>query len=147
MPSTPDIQPEQLIRALNLQPLLPEGGWFRQAYLCAEEIPAQALPERYPRTAKPFGSAIFYLLTSDPGSFSALHRLPSDELYHFYLGDPLELSLLYPDGSSHLVILGQDVLHGQQLQALAPRGVWQGSRLAPGGRYALVGTSMAPAFT
>lgn len=138
---------EQVIQALGLQPLPVEGGLFRQTYQSSELVPLAGLPERYPREARPFGTAIFYLLTNQPDSFSALHRLPTDEVYHFYLGDPLELTLLYPGGEGRQVILGQSILEGQQPQFCAPRGVWQGSRLVPGGEFALLGTTMAPGFT
>jgi len=138
---------EEIIRVLDLQPLPVEGGLFRETYQSAERLPAGTLPERYGQEDKPFGTAILYLLTADKDSFSALHRLPSDEIYHFYLGDPLEMTLLLPDGSSRQVILGSDVLNGQQVQYVAPQGAWQGSRLVPGGRFALLGTSMAPGFT
>jgi len=140
-----DIQ--ELIRLLNLQPLPNEGGLFRQVYCSQDRIAGEALPERYPRKEKPFGTAILYLLTSDPDSFSAFHRLPTDETWHFYLGDPLEMTLLYPDGSSRQVILGQDLFNGQHVQYTVPRGVWQGTRLRAGGRFALAGTTMAPGFT
>jgi len=138
---------EQVIQALGLQPLPTEGGLFRETYQSSEMIPPAGLPERYPREARLFGTAIFYLLTNQPDSFSALHCLPTDEIYHFYLGDPLELTLLYPDGESRQVILGQSILEGQRLQFSVPCGVWQGSRLVPGGEFALVGTTMAPGFT
>jgi len=138
---------EQIIQALGLQPLPAEGGLFRETYRSDEMIPPGGLPERYPREPRLFGTAIFYLLTSQPDSFSALHRLPTDEIYHFYLGDPVEMTLLYPGGESRQVILGQAILQGQQLQFCVPRGVWQGSRLAPGGQFALMGTTMAPGFT
>ena len=139
------LTPEQLIELLELEPLPVEGGMFRQTYCSAETIPQAGLPARY-RGDKPFATAIYYLLTSDPDSFSALHRLPTDEMYHFYLGDPVELLLLFPDGGSRRIVLGQDLLHGQQVQFVVPRGVWQGSRLVPGGRFALLGTTMAPGF-
>jgi len=140
------LTPEKLIEHLKLERLPVEGGYFRQTYCAGETIPRSALPERY-RGDKPFSTAIYYLLTSDPDSFSALHKLPTEEVYHFYLGDPVELLLLYPDGRSEQVRLGPDVLSGQQVQIVAPREVWQGSRLAPGGRFALLGTTMAPGFT
>ncbi len=70
--------------------------------------------------------------------------MPGDELYHFYLGDPLDLSLLHPDGRVETIRLGADLLAGERPQALAPGGVWQGSALAPGGSWALVGTTMSP---
>jgi uncharacterized protein len=138
---------EQIIQLLGLQPLPAEGGLYRETYLSNERITGIALPERYQGQDRHFGSAIFYLLTSDLDSFSALHRLQSDEIYHFYLGDPLELTLLFPDGSAQQVILGQNLFEGQKLQFVVPKGVWQGSRVVPGGRYALVGTTMAPGFS
>jgi hypothetical protein len=137
---------EQLIRHLGLEPLPVEGGWFRQTYLAAENIPRDALPARY-GDAKPFGTAIYFLLTDEPDCFSALHKLPTDEIYHFYLGDPVEMLLLHPDGRSERVVLGPDVMRGQRVQFVAPRDAWQGSRLVAGGKFALLGTTMAPGFT
>ncbi|CAN5715855.1 cupin domain-containing protein [soil metagenome] len=137
---------EDLLQLYQFETLPVEGGIFKQIYLPAERIPRAALPARY-TSDKPFGTAILYLLTDDPNSFSALHKLPTDEIYHFYLGDPVEILQLYPDGRSRRVILGQDVLHGQQVQYVAPRDVWMGSHLFPGGKFALIGTTMAPGFT
>ncbi len=119
---------------------------FRQTYRSQDVLEAEHLPERY-QTDKPAGTAIYYLLTDEPGSFSTMHRLPTDEIYHFYLGDPVEMLLLFPDGSGRQVILGRDVLNGQHVQYVVPRGVWQGLRLTPGGSYALMGTTMAPGYT
>ncbi|MFN8490921.1 MAG: cupin domain-containing protein [Caldilineaceae bacterium] len=137
---------EALLKLYSFEPLPVEGGFFRQTYLARETIPHAALPKRYPHD-KPFGTAILYLVTDDPNSFSALHRLPTDEIYHFYLGDPIEMLQLYPDGRSDRIILGQDVLNGQRVQYVAPRDVWMGSHLVPGGKFALIGTTMAPGFT
>lgn len=136
----------ELIEALRLKPLPVEGGFYCQTYVSEETLPATSLPARY-RVDKPVATHIYYLLTDEPDSFSALHRLPTDEIFHFYLGDPVEMLHLHPDGRSERVILGPDVLGGQRVQHAAPRGVWQGSRLIEGGRYALMGTSMAPGFT
>jgi uncharacterized protein len=135
----------QLIEHLGLEPLTFEGGHFRQTYLAQESISAQALPERYgaPRT---FGTAIYYLLTSEADSFSALHRLKTDEIYHYYLGDPVEMLLLYPERHGERIVLGPDILGGQHVQFVVPHGVWQGSRLIHGGSVALLGTTMAPGF-
>ncbi len=137
---------QQIIQELRLQPLPFEGGLYHETYRATEQLSAEALPARY-REEKPLSTAILYLLTNHPNSFSALHRLPSDEVWHFYLGDPLEMTLLEPGGAHRQVTLGSDVLGGQQVQFVVPRGVWQGTRLAPGGRYALVGTTMAPGYT
>ena len=67
-------------------------------------------------------------------------------MFHFYLGDPVEQWRLHPDGRVERVVLGGDMLGGQVVQSVAPRGAWQGSRLCPGGRFALLGTTMAPGF-
>jgi predicted cupin superfamily sugar epimerase len=143
----PQLSVEQIIQTLNLQPLIGEGGLYTETYRSTLNIPGDVLPESYAGRPKPAGTAIFYLLTNQPDSFSAFHRLPGDEIYHFYLGDPLELILLFPDGSSQHVLLGQDLLHNQHLQFVVPANAWQGSRVAPGGKYSLVGTTMAPGFT
>jgi len=135
----------QLIEHLRLEPLTFEGGHFLQTYVAAESIAAEALPARYGGPRK-LGSAIYYLLTSEPDSFSALHRLQTDEIHHFYLGDPVEMLLLHPDGRGERIVLGPDILGGQYVQFVVPRGVWQGSRLVYGGSFALMGTTMAPGF-
>src|SRR5262249_53922503 len=91
-----------------------------------------------------FGTAIYFLLT--PDTCSLMHRLKSDEVYHFYIGDPVELLLLREDGTGEITILGTNFDRGMRPQVIAPRGVCQGSRLVPGGRFALLGTAVAPGF-
>ena len=135
----------EITELLALEPLPIEGGLYRQTYVASEEIPAGALPERYGR-AKSLCTAIYYLLTDQPQSFSALHRLPTDEVYHFYLGDPVEMLLLFPHGHSEVIRLGHDLLGAEHVQFVVPSGVWQGSRLAEGGHFGLMGTTMAPGF-
>jgi predicted cupin superfamily sugar epimerase len=134
---------QDLIRLLDLQPLPREGGYFRSTYRSGDRLPAAALPSRYSHDHVS-GSAIYYLLT--PDTHSALHRLATDEIYHFYAGDPVQMLQLFEDGQGRLVTLGPDVLAGQYPQLAVPRGVWQGSMLLPGGTYALLGTTMAPGF-
>jgi len=135
------LTPARLMALLNLEPLAGEGGFFRRTYT-GPEMPEIAAAG--PRSSRAISSAIYYLLFDE--HFSAMHRLRTDEVYHFYLGDPVELLLLYPDGVGQVVILGSDLEAGQQVQLVAPAGVWQGSRVRPGGRLALMGTTMAPAF-
>lgn len=140
---------DDVIRALALVPLPGEGGYFRQTWVAPTQLPAR-LVDGVDRV-KPIGTAIYYLVTDAPDGFSALHRLPTDEVYHFYLGDPVEQLLLFPDGRSEVVVLGPDLASGQRVQHVAPRHVWQGTRLAPAeapraGRWALLGTTMAPGF-
>jgi hypothetical protein len=134
---------EQIIARLQLKPHPMEGGFFRETYRCAESVARAALPPRYAGD-KHFGTAIYYLLT--PQTYSEMHRLPTDEVFHFYAGDPVEMLQLWPDGSSKTLTLGSDVLAGHEPQVVVPRGVWQGSRLIPGSAFALLGATMAPAF-
>lgn len=135
---------ESLKRLLGLVPLPHEGGFFRETYRSSRELPATALGPAYgaPRS---LATAIYYLLT--PDTFSALHRLPGEEIFHFYLGDPVELVELRPDGSWRSTRLGHDLEGGMSVQHAVAGGTWQGSRLVEGGRYALLGTTMAPGFS
>ena len=92
-------------------------------------------------------TAIIAMLIDDPQSYSDMHRLPTDEIWHFYLGDAIELLLLDPDGEDEVVILGHDVLQGEYVQFVVPAGVWMGARVRPGGEYAVFGNTMAPGFS
>src|SRR5438046_10492032 len=126
---------EEIIALWQLRPLPLEGGYYRETYRSSDRLPT---------ADKALSTAIYYLLT--PRTFSALHRLPSDEIFHFYLGSPVQMLQLWTDGEGRVVTLGPDVLAGQSPQVLVPRGVWQGRYLLPGGAYALLGTTLAPAF-
>jgi predicted cupin superfamily sugar epimerase len=136
---------EKLIELLDLKPLPMEGGFFRETYRAEETFSPAQLPARYP-SARSFSTAIYYLLTSAPGCFSALHRVASDEVFHFYVGDAVEMLLLNPEGTWQRVELGNDLLRGERPQLVVPRGVWQGARVAAGGSFALLGTTVAPGF-
>ena len=137
------ITAEQIISLLGLKPHPEEGGYYAETYRSRETLPRNLWPERYtgPRS---FATAIYYLLT--PDTFSAMHRLQSDELFHFYLGDPVIMLQLRQDGSGEILTLGTDLLKGMRPQVVVPRGVWQGAGLLPGGRFALLGTTVAPGF-
>ena len=91
------------------------------------------------------GTAIYYLL--EPDTFSEIHRLKSDELFHFYLGDAVEMLQLRSDGKGERILIGTDLVAGERPQVVVPRGVWQGSqRLVKGGSWALLGCSVSPGF-
>ena len=134
---------EEVIRLLQLTPLELEGGFFRETYRSRWMIPGEHLPEGM-AGQRSIGTAIYYLIT--PETFSTLHRLPGTEVFHFYCGDPAVMLQLHPDGSSRAVTLGSDLTAGHQPQVVARGGIWQGCRLAPGGRWALLGTTMSPGF-
>ena len=133
----------EIIDLLGLEPLEPEGGCFAETYRAREQLAAAALPPRY-AGARAAATAIYYLLTAT--NCSRLHRLASDELFHFYLGDPVEMLQLGPDGTGHVALLGNDLRAGMRPQILVPRGVWQGARVRAGGALALLGTTVAPGF-
>jgi uncharacterized protein len=134
---------ERLKEILKLEPHPREGGWFRQTYVSAERIPQAELPGRYDGE-RAAATAIYYLLT--PTTFSEMHRLASDEVFHFYLGDPVEMLQLRPDGEGEVVRLGADIEGGMKPQLLVSQGVWQGSRLVAGGEVALLGCTVSPGF-
>ncbi len=133
---------EEIISLLRLMPH-PEGGFFAETYRSTGLIARDNLPSRYGGD-RSFGTAIYYLLT--PGTFSSMHRLAGDEIFHHYLGDPVEMLHLFPDGRGKIALLGADLASGMVPQAVVPAGVWQGARLVPGGTYALLGTTVAPGF-
>lgn len=141
LPEDPEIT--AIVRALNLVALPQEGGLYAETYRSARIMPAGAAgPEQTgPRAC---ATAIYYLVT--PTRFSALHRVASTEIFHFYMGDPVRMLQLRPDGSSAEVVIGTDLSAGQRPQVIVPRGVWQGTRLARGGRYALLGCTVSPGF-
>ena len=132
-----------LIEFLGLKPLPQEGGYYRETYRCENKLHADVLPGRYV-SDKNICTAIYYLLT--PRSSSTMHRLPTDEIYHFYLGDPVEMLILHPDGRGENIILGNDLAAGESIQHVVPGGSWQGAYLAESCRFALMGTTMAPGY-
>jgi predicted cupin superfamily sugar epimerase len=138
MPSAKEIQ-----ELLKLKPLRVEGGYFVETYRSEFALAQQSLPSGY-RGERPLSTAIYYMLT--PDTFSAMHRLKGDEVYHFYLGDSVEMLVLKRDGTGETIVIGPDVVSGMRLQHVVPGGAWQGSRLAPGGTLALMGTTMSPGF-
>lgn len=134
---------EKLKELLGLAPLPGEGGFYAETYRSEETITPDCLPARY-AGARSFATAIYYLLTQE--TFSAMHRLQSDEIYHFYLGDPVELLVLERGTPGAIVTLGNDPALGMRPQFAVPRGAWQGSRLKAGGEFALMGTTVTPGF-
>ena len=166
---------EEIIKLLKLQEHPVEGGYFLETYKSSHTITRENLPPGYKERVAPathevtkrysskkksshenkipihsstddrsFSTAIYYMLT--PGTFSEMHRLKGDEIFHFYAGSPVEMLQLFPDGSGKKVIIGNNIKQEEQPQVVVPAGVWQGSRLLPGGEFALMGTTMAPGF-
>jgi len=127
---------------LGLEPLPEEGGFYRETYRAKGEVPGGALSDH--DGSRNYSTAIYYLVT--PTEFSALHKLPQDEIFHFYLGDPVEMIQIDPNGDLKRIIIGNDIVGGQRPQVIAPGNTWQGTRLVGGGKWALLGTTVAPGF-
>ena len=127
----------EIKQLLQLEPHPCEGGSFRQTWASGVEC-------RTPQGDRASGTAIYYLL--ETGTFSEMHVLSSDEVFHFYLGDPVEMLQLWPSGESKVVRLGPDLANGEQVQVVVPAGVWQGTRLIGEGKVALLGCTVSPGF-
>jgi uncharacterized protein len=135
---------EDVKKLLGLAPHPREGGWFVRTYEAGELIAAEAFGDGRYAGARRTGTAIYYLL--EPETFSEMHRLESDEVFHFYVGDAVEMLQLTADGQGERVLIGNDLAGGHRPQVVVGRGVWQGSRLVAGGRWALLGCTVSPGF-
>ncbi|MHC4187679.1 MAG: cupin domain-containing protein [Planctomycetota bacterium] len=137
------ITADKIIEFFNMKPLPEEGGYYKETYRAPVTLSQTSIPKRY-NGQRSFSTAILYLLT--PKTFSALHRLKSDEIFHFYLGDPVTMLQLRADGNNEVITLGKDIMNNQRVQVIVPAGTWQGMFLNTGGKFALLGTTMAPGF-
>jgi predicted cupin superfamily sugar epimerase len=134
---------EEVIRKLRLKPLPDEGGYYRQTYKSDIGLPANIFGV-HSDLMRHVSTAIYFLET--PDGFSALHRIKSDEIYHFYAGDPVEMIQIDNSGTLSRFLLGSDILNNQSPQVVVAKGIWQASKLKAGGRWALMGTTVAPGF-
>jgi predicted cupin superfamily sugar epimerase len=129
---------------LGLVPHPREGGWYVRTWEAGEFVAADAFRDGRYAGARRTSTAIYYLL--EPGTFSEMHVLASDEVFHHYLGGAVEMLQLFADGSSKVTVLGKEIAAGQVLQHVVPRGVWQGSRMLREGEWALLGCTVSPGF-
>jgi predicted cupin superfamily sugar epimerase len=106
------LDPEQIIEMFSMRPLEPEGGYYVETFRAEESIGAEK-PAGQSGAKKSLYTSILYLLT--PDAQSMLHRLPSDEIYHFYMGDPVILLLLHPYGQVELLTLGHNLQGGERV--------------------------------
>jgi predicted cupin superfamily sugar epimerase len=134
-PSAPPDEVAAICAALGLRPH-PEGGFFAETYRAPRSLDA-------PQGPRATSTAIYYLLPA--GALSALHRLRSDEVWHFYAGQPIELHRIDEQGHHDVTRLGSDVLAGERPQLVVPAGVWQAAR-GPSHGFALCGCTVAPGF-
>ncbi|MBK6523934.1 MAG: cupin domain-containing protein [Bacteroidia bacterium] len=131
---------QQLISKFQLLPH-PEGGYYRETYRSVEVI--ETASKEFPHQRN-YSTAIYFLIEKD--NFSALHRIKSDELWHFYEGDALEVIEIDLKGNLIRTQVGRDVANGQQYQYMVKAGHWFGSRVLNGGEYSFVGCTVSPGF-
>lgn len=146
-------QAQYWIEKLGLEPH-PEGGYFRQTYKAGTMV-ARAFAAAHPPVnnavrsgppdeARAASTAIYFLLEGE--NFSALHRLRSDEVWHFYAGSPVVVHVIAPGGEYSKILLGRDFEAGQSFQAVVKAGCWFGSQVEDWKSWALVGCTVAPGF-
>ncbi len=124
MVDTPDPDVQRIIETLGLA-AHPEGGFYRETFRSSS-------------------TEIYFLLPA--GEFSAFHRLRgSDEIWHHYAGDPVELDTIDRDGVHRVTILGPDIERGERPQVIIPAGTLQAAAVR-GQRFALCGCTVTPAF-
>ena len=129
-------QNQFLIDHFGLEMLPEEGMYFKNTYT-SKKINAEG---------SPLGTAMIGLFCHEPLSYSRFHRLAHDEVWHFYLGDTIELYVLHPGGTLDKILLGSSLSEGQCLQYMVPAFCWQAAKLNEEGNYALFGCTMAPGF-
>jgi len=127
------VDAEDVIARFGLVPLEAEGGFVHRYWPGDDDTDVAP------------GSAIWFLVTDAPDGASRFHRLTIDEIWHRYLGDPAELVVLGPGGTSRHVVLGDDLDAGQELVHVVRAGEWMACRTTR--RWSLLGTTMAPGFT
>ncbi|WP_254174754.1 cupin domain-containing protein [Planktothrix pseudagardhii] len=133
---------EELIKKYQLIPH-PEGGYFRETYRSEGVIPNSALPDNF-KGDRNYCTGIYFLLPQ--GTKSCLHRIQSDEMWHFYLGGSMTLVLMHEDYGLQNIILGSDIQQGETVQFVVPAGWWFGGYPNSESAYSFVGCTVAPGF-
>ena len=129
------------VKHLGLLPH-PEGGYYKETYRSKGKIKTGLLPGIV--AERNFSTAIYFLL--EKNNFSAFHRIKSDELWHFYAGDPLEVIEITKKGELKITVVGREIMNGQTFQYMVPSGHWFASRVKKGGEFSLVGCTVSPGF-
>lgn len=129
---------EAWVKKLGLKPH-PEGGYYKESYRSDTSSIFQTFD-----VSRNVSTAIYFMLTK--GNFSAFHRIKSDEMWHFYDGNPVSIFVINTLGILKEIRLGLDIANGELPQALVPAGCWFASTVVCEGHYALVGCTVSPGF-
>lgn len=122
----------------------PEGGYFNEIYRSGELFEASVLPERY-KGSRAFSTSIYFLLEGK--QFSSFHRLLSDEIWNFYDGSSVKISIITPGGKIEERVLGNDLDKNESLQTVVERNNWFGAELVDKTSFGLIGCTVAPGFS
>lgn len=125
------------IDSLNLDSH-PEGGFFKETYRSKEIVINRN------GSSRSVSTGIYFLI--DSNSFSAFHKIESDEMWHFYAGVPLTVYIIKPSGNLEIMKIGKNIQNGEQLQGVVPAGSWFASKVSEPNQYSLVGCTVAPGF-
>lgn len=131
---------DEVIKKLDLVPLPEEGGFYKETFRSNRNVSSEALGQKSECTA------IYYLITEE--SFSALHAVDQDEIFHFYAGSPVEMFQFDEEGNSKYITIGNDIMNDEVPQVVVPHGIWQGTKLKDPkeGAWALLGCTVSPGF-
>jgi uncharacterized protein len=140
MPVTAELTAAEICSLLNLEPNATCGS-TRVSFVSQQSIAAGGLPAPF-ADGRPLDSALYFLVA--PGSPVRLHRIRNEQLYHYYLGDPLEVFMLHADGSSERVVVGRDIRGGERLQLRIPGNTFHTARVIGGGQWFLGGSTEWP---
>lgn len=126
------------VEQLNLE-AHPEGGYFAETY-------RSEIKDKFDgfKGERNLSTGIYFLI--DQGAFSAFHRIKSDEMWHFYAGDPLIVHLIDTEGNYNSQTIGANLEEGEKSQFVVPAGIWFASEVKNGGDYSLVGCTVSPGF-
>ena len=133
---------ELLVKELELLPH-PEGGYYKETYRSEGIISQQCLSPEFSGDRN-MATGIYFLI--EKGNFSALHKIKSDETWHFYYGDALEVIEINDEGKLTITKVGKDIIAGQTFQYTVKANTWFGSRVSSNGIFSLVGCTVYPGF-
>ncbi|RZN82879.1 MAG: cupin domain-containing protein [Winogradskyella sp.] len=133
---------EEIVQKLKLLPH-PEGGFFKETYRSEGTILKSSLAEVF-KSKRNYCTGIYYLLKSN--DFSAFHKINQDEMWHFYIGSPIELHMISENGVLSTVKIGNDILNDEVLQFVVPKNYWFAAKVVNSDSYSLVGCTVAPGF-
>ncbi|MFM7710948.1 MAG: cupin domain-containing protein [Ferruginibacter sp.] len=121
----------------------PEGGWYRETYRSADCIRLVDQADHFPNNRN-YATAIYFLL--EHGQYSAFHKIKSDECWHFYAGDPLDVLMLDQSNGLTITKLGPHAEAGEVFQFVVPANTWFASRPSAGSSFSFVGCTVSPGF-